>query len=304
MVYFVQMKYVHIPVLLAEVLAALRIMTGQKYIDCTFGGGGYARGIAEKGGIVLGLDVDEDAVARVISGEVVIPNVRVIRANFESVYEFAQKENFLPVHGIVFDLGVSSFQIDTPEKGFSFLKTGPLDMRMDRTLGISAGRLLDILDERSLSELIYKFSDEMHAKKIAREIVSEREKHKNETGAYWENRTTTDLSGFVEKVVGGRRDRIHPATRLFQALRMAVNDEAGALDRGLRGAFDCLVARGRLVVVTFHSGEDRIVKSFMESKMEDRSGTIIGDITLANEREVAANPRSRSAKMRVIEKIY
>jgi 16S rRNA (cytosine1402-N4)-methyltransferase len=169
------MTYSHIPVLLREVLLSLQVRPEERYIDCTFGGGGYSRGISEKGGVVLGLDVDEDSVKRFAAGEIKIDNTRVIQANFENVYEVAQRENFLPVAGVVFDLGVSSYQIDTPEKGFSFMKTGPLDMRMDQNLGISAGRLLDVLDEKSLAELIFKFSDEMHSRKIAKAIVSERE---------------------------------------------------------------------------------------------------------------------------------
>jgi 16S rRNA (cytosine1402-N4)-methyltransferase len=297
------MNYSHTPVLLHEMLLALQVRADRTYIDCTFGGGGYSRAISERGGIVLGLDVDEDAISRFTNGEIKLERVKVIQSNFENVYDVAQREGYLPVDGVVFDLGVSSYQIDTPEKGFSFMKTGPLDMRMDKKLGISAGRLLDVLDEKSLAELIFKFSDEMHSRKIAKAIVSEREKNKNTDGKYWELKTTTDLSGFVEFVVGGRRDRIHPATRLFQALRMAVNDEAGALDRGLRGAFDCLKFGGRIVVITFHSGEDRIVKSFMDDKVSNHEGTMIGDIILASEREVNENPRSRSAKMRVLERI-
>ncbi len=296
------MEYSHIPVLLVEVLRALRITEGKKYIDCTLGGGGYARGIVERGGVVLGIDVDEDAVKRFADGDVEIKNLTVARGNFENVYDIATEHDFLPVDGVVFDLGVSSFQIDNPEKGFSFMKTGPLDMRMDKTLGITAGRLLDVLDEKSLAEMIYKFSDEMHSRKIASAIVSERESKKSPEGKYWEDKTTTDLSGFVEYVVGGRRDRIHPATRLFQALRMAVNDEAGALDRGLRGAFDCVVSGGRIVVVTFHSGEDRIVKSFMQDKISKGEGIMIGDVIVASDGELNKNSRSRSAKMRVIER--
>lgn len=297
------MEYSHIPVLLNEVIAALCVRHGNRYIDCTFGGGGYTRAIAEKGGLVLGIDVDEDAVGRFDRGEVSIPGVRVVRSNFENVYDTAQQERFLPVSGVVFDLGVSSFQIDTPEKGFSFMKTGPLDMRMDRNAGISAGRLLDVLDEKSLGDLIYKFSDEMHSRKIAAAIVAERESKKSDDGKFWENKTTTDLSGFIEFVVGGRRDRIHPATRVFQALRMAVNDEAGALDRGLRGAFECLDHGGRIVVVTFHSGEDKIVKTFIQNKVSLSEANVVGDIVMASDKEVWKNPRSRSAKMRVIEKV-
>ncbi len=297
------MNYSHVPVLLTEVVTALEVRSGEKYIDCTFGGGGYTRALLERGARVLGLDVDADAVKQAVTLGEFGDQLKVVQSNFENVYDVAQRENFLPVSGVCFDLGVSSFQIDTPEKGFSFLKEGPLDMRMDNALGITAGRLLDVLDEKSLADLIYKFSDEIHSRKIAKAIVTEREKNKSKEGHYWENKTTTELAHFVEEAVGGRKERIHPATRVFQALRMAVNDEPGALDRGLRGAFDCLGSGGRVVVVTFHSGEDRIVKNFMQERMDAGAGKMIGDIVVATEQEVVQNPRSRSAKMRIIEKI-
>jgi 16S rRNA (cytosine1402-N4)-methyltransferase len=296
--YTYRMEYVHEPVLLKEVLSALQIKKDANYIDCTFGGGGYSRAIADRGGKVLGLDVDEDAVSNFEGSRT--EGIVVVRSNFENVYEIAEKQQFLPAHGVVFDLGVSSFQIDNPDKGFSFLKKGPIDMRMDTRSGMRAGELLDVLDERSMMELFQKFGDEMHSKKIARAIVEERKK--GEGGKYWEEKTTTELAYFIEQAVGGRKERIHPATRVFQALRMAVNDEAGALERGLKGALECLESKGRIVVVSFHSVEDRIVKMFMNEYEKLRYGRQIGDIITPGEEEILRNPRSRSAKMRIFQK--
>jgi len=302
------MSYSHIPVLLHEVIYALRVAPDKTYIDCTFGGGGYSIAIAEIGASVLGLDIDSDAIhhfqIRTDIVPAVLAKIVVIQANFDSVFEQSQRVGLAQVDGVVFDLGVSSFQLDTAEKGFSFMRAGPIDMRMDPRTGISAGKLLDILDENSLTELFIKFSDEIHSRRIAKAVVIERVKavHGAKTG-YWEHKTTKDLAEFIEKNVPGPRGRIHPATRVFQALRMAVNDEAGNLDRGLRSAWDCLGHGGRLVAVSFHSVEDRIVKSFMKDREENFHGKIIGDIITASDFELSINNRSRSAKMRVIEKL-
>lgn len=297
------MQYSHVPVLLNEAISALQIQEGKKYIDCTFGGGGYSLAIAKLGGEVLGLDLDEDALEHFQKRDDISLDMRnriqIVKGNFDSIYEHAQRLQFLPVQGVVFDLGVSSFQLDTAAKGFSFMRPGPLDMRMDTSTGITAGKLLDLLDERSLTELFLKFSDEMHSNKIARAVV----KARGVEGVYWTQKTTLELAQFIEEVVGGRKERIHPATRVFQALRMAVNDEAGNLDRGLRSAWECLQRGGRIVVVSFHSVEDRIVKQFMKDLTEKRLGRIIEGIIAPSEKEVAANPRSRSGRMRVIERL-
>jgi 16S rRNA (cytosine1402-N4)-methyltransferase len=289
--------YSHVPVLLTEALHALEVGEDKKYIDCTLGGGGYARAIAAHGGRVLGLDVDQDALTHFTSTEY-SSCITVVRSNFERVYDVAQVYDFLNCAGVVFDLGVSSYQIDVPQKGFSFQKEGPLDMRMDMTLGITAGKLLDVLDEQSLADLFIKFGDEIHAHKIARAIVAERKKT-----SYWEHKNTLDLASLIEKTVGGRRERIHPATRVFQSLRMAVNDEIGALHRGLEGAFDALGLNGRLVVVSFHSVEDRVVKQFMKVVVDTGHGRIHGDFISPSMTELEKNPRSRSAKLRVVEKV-
>jgi 16S rRNA (cytosine1402-N4)-methyltransferase len=299
-------NYSHIPVLLNEVIFALNIQEGKKYIDCTFGGGGYSIAIAEKGGNVLGIDVDQDAISNFDSEQ--NPKIKLVQGNFDNVYELAEKNNFLKAEGIVFDLGVSSYQIDTPERGFSFQKEGKLDMRMDKNLSMTAGELLDILDAKSLAELFLKFSDENHSHKIAQALVTERQVKGQLTNnvskpvEYWQHQTTTEFANFVELVVGGRHERIHPATRVFQALRMAVNDELGSLQRGLESAYDALESGGRMAVVSFHSIEDRVVKNFMYDFADEKKGKIIGDIILPSSDEVARNPRSRSAKLRVFER--
>jgi 16S rRNA (cytosine1402-N4)-methyltransferase len=297
------MVYSHIPVLLNEVISALRVGSDKRYVDCTFGGGGYSLEIAKKGGEVLGFDLDSDAIQNFSHRSDIEPAIKsritLVKSNFDLVQERCLERKYYPVSGIVFDLGVSSYQLDTAEKGFSFMRPGPLDMRMDTSTGITAGRLLDLLDVRSLTELFIKFSDEMHSNKIAQAIVAARGDLKH----YWEAKTTVELATFIADVVGGRTERIHPATRVFQALRMAVNDEAGNLDRGLRGAWECLERGGRVVVVSFHSFEDRIVKQFVESCVADKSGRLIEWLVAPTSDEVSLNPRSRSGRMRVVERL-
>ncbi|MDQ3239381.1 MAG: 16S rRNA (cytosine(1402)-N(4))-methyltransferase RsmH, partial [bacterium] len=249
---------------------------------------------------VLAIDIDEDAITHAkneVFKDYDSSKLKLIKGNFESVYELAEKENFLNVDGIVFDIGVSSFQLDNPEKGFSFLREGPIDMRMDNTIGMPAGRLIDILDSKSLSDLIFKFSDEMYSRKIAEKIVEEREN--GGESVFWENKTTTELAEFISVVVGGRREKIHPATRVFQALRMAVNDEVGALNRGLVSALDCLTHGGVMCVVCFHSVEERIIDKFMTESFNNSKGSIFGKVITPDLDEIERNPRSRSAKLKV-----
>jgi 16S rRNA (cytosine1402-N4)-methyltransferase len=299
------MNYSHIPVMLDEVLHVLTIEHGNRYIDCTFGGGGYSVGIASRGGDVLGLDLDQDAITFFNSRTDIDPDIRsrirVVQGNFDAVYDHAQKIGFTPVRGVVFDLGVSSYQLDTGDKGFSFMRSGPLDMRMDQSVGATAGKLLDILDHKSLTRIFTMYGDELHARKIAQAVIDARPSIIGTR--YWEDKTTADFARLVEVAVGGRKERIHPATRVFQALRMAVNDETGNLERGLRSAWDCLQSGGRIVAVAFHSIEDRIVKDFIEECERSYKGKQVGDVLTPTDKEIAENPRSRSAKMRVVQKL-
>jgi 16S rRNA (cytosine1402-N4)-methyltransferase len=299
------MDYKHVSVLLHEAVDALRVIPEGKYLDCTFGGGGYSVAIASLGGYVLGVDLDDDALtafhSRTDLDSDIVRRIQLIKANFDSAGEHAERMNFTPIDGAVFDLGVSSFQLDTASKGFSFMRSGPIDMRLDPKVGISAGRLLDVLDEHSLAHLFKNYSDEGYSKKIAHALVHARTH--SPSPSYWEHKSTTDLASFIVTVVGGRHERIHPATRVFQSLRMAVNDEVGNLERGLVSAWSVLRRGGRLVVVSFHSVEDRIVKSFMLDRVSHHEGKIIDRLVTPSSDEVSENLRSRSAKMRIIEKM-
>lgn len=259
----------HIPVLLKEALEALDVKPGKKYIDCTYGGGGHTRAIEKAGGIVLTIDQDPDAQAAVLE-------------NFAHLKNIAQRTGFSPVAGILFDLGVSSHQLETPQRGFSFNLDAPLDMRMSQ-VGPSAADLVNVGSEKELANLFWKFGEERASRAIARAIVANRPV-----------KTTNQLAQIILRVrhkTAG--DRTHPATRVFQALRIAVNDELTSLEEALPQAVDLLEPGGRLVVISFHSLEDRIVKNFLKT----------GRLIKPTAEEIKSNPRARSAKMRVYEKI-
>ncbi|MDX2158611.1 MAG: 16S rRNA (cytosine(1402)-N(4))-methyltransferase RsmH [Hyphomicrobiaceae bacterium] len=305
----------HIPVLLDEVLAALAVKPGMRVIDGTFGAGGYTRAVldATHDVMVLALDRDPTAIAagRAIeaqaSGRLLLAECR-----FGDLAELAEAQNFAPVDGIVLDIGVSSMQLDEAGRGFSFMAEGPLDMRMERR-GASAADLVNGMAEAALADLIYRLGEERQSRRIARTIVKAREKAPIET--------TRQLAEIVERAIGRKPgDDRHPATRTFQALRIAVNDELGELVRGLSAAERVLAPGGRLVVVTFHSLEDRIVKRFLARRtgrlgQGSRHGPPAVDqergasFQLINHRpvtpsdaELAANPRARSAKLRAAER--
>jgi 16S rRNA (cytosine1402-N4)-methyltransferase len=305
----------HLPVLLAESLEALQPRAGGRYLDGTFGGGGHTAALLDASapdGRVLALDLDPDAMAR--GGELALrygERLRLRQANFADLAAVAQAEGFAPLDGILLDLGVSSFQLDQPDRGFSFQAEGPLDMRMDPTRDQPASVLVNEWSEERLADIIYQYGEDRAARRIARAIVQAR--------ARAPLRTTTDLARAVVAAVGRPPGSIHPATRTFQALRIAVNDELGALDRALAGALEVLRPGGRLVVISFHSLEDRIVKHFFRREATDclcppslpvcQCGhraqlRIITKHPIApGEAEVAANPRARSAKMRVAERV-
>ena len=262
----------HIPVLLREVLEALNVKPGKKYIDCTYGGGGHSRAIKEAGGIVLGIDQDLEAHAQV-------------HENFAHLKKIAEKAGFEKVAGILFDLGVSSHQLEADYRGFSFNKAGNLDMRMDQTnQTVTALDLIRAGSEKELAKIFKEFGEENFAGPIAREI----KKSKIET--------TDDLAKAILRV-RHTKDRTHPATRVFQALRIAVNDEIASLEVALPQAVDLLESGGRLAVISFHSLEDRIVKNFMK---DNKNLKVITDKPImASEKEVLENPRSRSGKLRI-----
>lgn len=260
----------HIPVLLNEVVKGLEVKPGGKYIDCTYGGGGHFRAIQKAGGIVLGIDQDLEAHASV-------------QGNFAHLKEIAIKNGFDQVDGILMDLGVSSHQLETDYRGFSFNREAKLDMRMDPVnQTVTAADLINAGSEKELANLFFKYGEERFAKVIAREI----KKTKIET--------TNQLAEAILRVRHkGKSDRTHPATRVFQALRIAVNDELDSLEKALPQALELLKPGGKLAVISFHSLEDRIVKNFMKKS----------ELIRPTKEEINENPRARSGKLRIIKKI-
>jgi 16S rRNA (cytosine1402-N4)-methyltransferase len=301
----------HRPVLIREVIAALAPQDGGRYIDGTFGRGGYTRGLLEAANCtVLAIDRDPEALsfgaemAKGFGGR-----LRVVAGTFGHLDSLAEAAEFGPITGVTLDIGVSSPQIDTPERGFSFRTDGPLDMRMSLS-GQSAADLVNGLGEEDLANIIYQYGEERLSRRVAKAIVRAR--------AISPILTTSALADVVRSAVPKSKDGIDPATRTFQGLRIAVNDELGELERGLAAAERCLAPGGRLAIVAFHSLEDRIVKNFLA----DRSGksasvsryappkdvaapsfTLISRKAItAQPDELSANPRARSAKLRVAER--
>lgn len=292
----------HIPVLLEETIDALAVKPGGRYVDGTFGRGGHSRAIAARGGEVLGIDRDDDALASA-------QGFRVVKGCHGNLERIARENGWDYVDGILLDLGVSSPQLDEAGRGFSFLREGPLDMRMDRSGGVSAADLVNGESAESLERIFRELGEEPQSRRIARAIVKARETKDLES--------TGELAALIERTVGRRGGR-HPATRAFQALRMAVNDEIGELERALTGGLELLKGGGRFAVITFESLTDRIVKRFFAAHVGkmvslQRGGAewngelpkvraVTGKATVAGKEEVDLNPRSRSAKLRVIEK--
>ena len=298
----------HLPVMLAEVLESLSPRDGGHYIDGTFGGGGYAKAILEAADCrVLGIDRDPDAIAR---GRELAKQfgdrLTIVQGEFSQMDElFTGKSD-----GVVLDLGVSSFQFDEADRGFSFREDGPLDMRMSKS-GVSAADFVNTAEESVLADVIHHLGEERFARRVARAIVAARPLSR-----------TAELADVVAKALGpaALRHPIHPATRTFQALRIHVNDELGELERGLEAAERVLAAGGRLVVVAFHSLEDRIVKRFFAehgkpqpagsrhaplaaAKREQTFGLLTSKPRMPTEAEIAQNPRARSARLRAAEKL-
>ena len=300
----------HIPVLVRQVVAFLSPRNGGIYIDGTFGAGGYARAIlAEAGTRVVGIDRDPSAVAA-SAGLVDASDGRlsVSEGRFSALDDIAAGLGMSPADGVVLDLGVSSMQLDTAERGFSFRLEGPLDMRMGGE-GPSAADVVAAASERDLANIIYLLGEERHSRAVARAIVAARREAPIVT--------TRALADLVARVVRGRPGDIHPATRTFQALRLFVNDELGELARGLLAAERILAPGGRLVAVSFHSLEDRIVKTFLAARAGTRAGSrhlpevaarpasfsILTRRPLGpDDAEIANNPRARSAKLRAAER--
>lgn len=310
------MKHSHTPVLLAEVLAALAVKADGVYVDATFGRGGHSAAILKElgnEGRLIALDRDPEAIA---SGRELFGSdarVRLINTPFSALQEVVDSESEgRSIDGLLFDLGVSSPQLDEPTRGFSFSADGPLDMRMDPKSGQSAAEWLATASERDISAVIRKFGEERFARRIAKAIVERRGTRPVVT--------TGELADIVRAAVPAGRDskRIHPATRTFQAIRIFINDELGELERALSAALGVLAPGGRLAVISFHSLEDRIVKRFIRRHAsedpayrglpdipEEARPTLrsVGKKRRAGTPEVESNPRARSALLRVAERL-
>ena len=275
----------HLPVLPQEVLEALDPAPGRVIVDGTLGGAGHTRLLLERGASVIGIDQDPYALGRVrVQG---LAGLQTLQGNFREMQDLLAGIGVTQVDGILLDIGVSSFQLDDAERGFSYHAEAPLDMRMSQD-GPSAAALVNTLEEAELAALIYEYGEEKHSRRLARAIAAARAERPIET--------TTELADLIKRAYPGFARGIHPARRTFQALRIAVNDELGALREGLRAAETLLAPGGRLAVISFHSLEDRIVKRFLQGS------AVLEPLTkrpmTASAAEQAANPRSRSAKLR------
>jgi 16S rRNA (cytosine1402-N4)-methyltransferase len=303
--------YQHQAVLLEEAVSSLRVRGNGIYLDATFGRGGHSRAIMAQlteQGRLFTLDKDPQAVAAGLKEWGDDPRFSIIQGSFAEIDRLARQWQIeRNLDGILLDLGVSSPQLDDPERGFSFQNEGPLDMRMDPTKGVSASEWIAGTPEREMSRVFWEFGEERHARRIARSIVKVRQQQRFET--------TVQLAQLIEATIG-RTEKKHPATRCFQAIRIAVNNEMGDLASGLEAAIRQLRPGGRLVVISFHSLEDRLVKRTMREAARpgkvrrnipehpDWAPTlkIIGKAIKPSEEEISANPRARSAIMRVAEK--
>lgn len=302
----------HTPVMVPEVLEGLAVQPGGRYIDGTLGEGGHSEAIlraSDPGGQVLGIDADHEAVA-VATERLKEYGDRFVTANsnFRGIRATALTFDFVPVHGILLDLGLSSLQLDSESRGFSFRRPDPLDMRFSLQQRLTAADIVNTYSQTEIADLIYQLSDDRASRRIAAAIVRARP-----------IKTSSELADVIASARRGPRQRIHPATRTFQALRIAVNDELGALQSAIEQAVSLLGHGGRLCVISYQSLEDRIVKNFMRREASDcvcppetpichcnhrpSLKLISRRVTKPSESEIESNPRSRSARLRVAERI-
>jgi 16S rRNA (cytosine1402-N4)-methyltransferase len=303
---------IHKPVLLSQAIEALQVQPGKRYVDCTLGPGGHASAILERllpDGQLLGIDADPEAIniAKTRLANYTGSSI-IVNDNFANLETICRENNFLPVHGILFDLGLSSTQLEISERGFSFQHDGPLDMRFSPIQELTASDIVNNLPEDKLGQIIKAYGEERYSKRIARHIIKNRPIS-----------STLQLANVVEKAMGSRHGKIHPATRTFMALRIAVNRELENLVTALRQTVNCLDDLGRLVVISYHSLEDRIVKQFM---IRESKGCIcppdtpicqcghVPSLKIISKKaitpsltEIKLNSRSRSAKLRVAERL-
>lgn len=294
------MNNFHTPVLGREVVKFLDIQKNHRYIDATIGGGGHSLEIIKKGGIVLGIDQDKEAIDYLIQSfsDQYKNKLVLVKGNFNNIRKIARTCQFNQVSGILFDLGVSSYQLNNPNRGFSFKSGGPLDMRMDNSEKRTAFELINTGSEEILSEIFTKFGEEPLTKNIVREIMKIR---KVDT-----IKTTTQLAGIIEGVYRQKKQkiRIHPATKIFQAIRIWVNQELDNLRIGINEAVELLEPRGRLLIISYHSLEDRIVKlKMIELKEKGQVEIITKKPIYPGWQEIKLNHRARSAKLRIAQKL-
>ena len=304
--------YSHEPVLLEGSIEALQIQRGGRYIDCTVNGGGHAAAILEEsspGGQLLGIDADPEAIK--VAKERFKSygnNVILVNENFRYLENICNRHGFRPVNGIIFDLGMSSLQLEASGRGFSFQQDAPLDMRFSPRQSLTAADIVNAYSEQELAGILERYGEEHRSKQIARRIVERRPM-----------RTTLELAQVVQEAVGGRRGRIHPATKTFQALRIVVNEELDSLQLALGQALNLLGNGGRVVVISFHSLEDRTVKEFFRCESQGclcppsvpvcvcghkpNLKLVTKKDVKPSPKEIQANPKSRSARMRVGERI-
>ncbi|MBV8530495.1 MAG: 16S rRNA (cytosine(1402)-N(4))-methyltransferase RsmH [Candidatus Eremiobacteraeota bacterium] len=282
----------HVPVLLAQALEFLAVRPDGIYVDATFGGGGHAHEILERltSGRLIAIDLDPAAQPKISH-----PSVSFVHDNFRNLHRLLDELGIAQIDGALFDLGVSSMQFDRPERGFSFREAGPIDMRMNRCASTSAYDILSTATESELADIFYRYGQERASRRLAHAVVLRRE-------AGTLPKTTTEFASFVSGVLhrSGRRERIHPATRIFQALRIAVNDELDSLREGLLAAANRLRSTGRIVAISFHSLEDRIVKNAFRD--DRRLNVLTRKPVVPTDDEIADNPRARSAKLRAAER--
>lgn len=302
----------HEPVMLEECISALQVQRGGRYVDCTVGGGGHAAAILEDsspGGQLIGIDADPHAI-RVARGKLKPygKDAILVNENFKYLENICTRHGFSPVNGVLFDLGMSSLQLEEAGRGFSFRQDSPLDMRFSNGQDLTAADIVNTYPEAELAGLLYRYGEEQRNRQIARRIVERRPL-----------RTTQELARMVEQAVGGKRGRIHPATKTFQALRIAVNHELENLELALEQTANLLGNGGRIVVISFHSLEDRLVKVFFRREAQwcicppgmpacicshiPRLKVLSKKVFRPSPVEVQTNPRSRSARMRVAERI-
>lgn len=288
--------------MLTEVIEHLDVHSQYDYIDCTFGGGGYTRAILERNGPVgrvLAIDADEDTIKRTSESLQEFGSRLVVQCgNFRDIKLFADAVGFVAVAGIVYDLGLSSDLLAASGRGFSFLADEPLDMRFSISQDTTAEQIVNSLKEKELADIIWTYGEERYSRRIAKAIYAMRKKSRITT--------TLQLCSVIASAVPGsyRNGRMHYATRTFQALRIAVNDELRTLEESLVQSYDLLMPGGRIVIVSFHSLEDRIVKNIFKKLQKESSGLIHTKKPIEPSRsEILSNPRSRSAKMRCIQKV-